>query len=201
MAENEIEPPALGVAWDGTGYGPDGTIWGGEFFLVTNERLSAWRICGRFGLPGGDKPPSKNRAAPRWVCFMNFSATQRLKGQSATVAAFPRSRMPRCRGMLQRRFNSPLTSSVGRLFDAVASLTGLRQQCALKVRRRWNWNLRSMAIVTDEFYDLPLRHPALVAVLDWEPMVEAILSGRESRRCPSAKFPRKFHNALAEVSR
>ena len=51
MAENEVELPALGVAWDGTGYGTDGTIWGGEFFLVTEEASNASRICVRSGCP------------------------------------------------------------------------------------------------------------------------------------------------------
>jgi hydrogenase maturation protein HypF len=61
MAENEIAPPALGVSWDGTGYGLDGTIWGGEFFLVTDESIERSPICVRSVLPGGDKAVKEPR--------------------------------------------------------------------------------------------------------------------------------------------
>ncbi len=54
MAENEIEPPLLGVAWDGTGYGTDGTIWGGEFFLVEETCCRRAAHLRTFRLPGGD---------------------------------------------------------------------------------------------------------------------------------------------------
>ena len=55
MAENEIVLPALGVAWDGTGYGSDGTIWGGEFFLSSDAKADASRICVRFVCPAATR--------------------------------------------------------------------------------------------------------------------------------------------------
>ena len=61
MAENEIAPPALGVSWDGTGYGTDGTIWGGEFFLVTDESVERIAHLRPFRLPGGDKAVKEPR--------------------------------------------------------------------------------------------------------------------------------------------
>ena len=61
MAENEIASPALGVSWDGTGYGLDGTIWGGEFFLVTDESIERIAHFRPFRLPGGDKAVKEPR--------------------------------------------------------------------------------------------------------------------------------------------
>src|SRR5262249_39279272 len=69
MAENELEAPVLGVSWDGTGYGLDGTIWGGEFFLVkqrTWERVGHLR---RFPLPGGEKAIKEPRRAAIGLLF------------------------------------------------------------------------------------------------------------------------------------
>ena len=63
MAENEIEPPALGVSWDGTGYGPDGTIWGGEFFQVADSKVERIAHLRPFRLPGGDKAVREPRRA------------------------------------------------------------------------------------------------------------------------------------------
>ena len=78
MAENEIAPPALGVSWDGTGYGLDGTIWGGEFFQSPMDILNALRICVLSGCRAGTKR-SKSRAARQSVCFTKCSATRHLK--------------------------------------------------------------------------------------------------------------------------
>ena len=61
MAENEIEPPALGVSWDGTGYGLDGTIWGGEFFQVADKHIERIAHLRPFRLPGGDKAVKEPR--------------------------------------------------------------------------------------------------------------------------------------------
>ena len=54
MAENEVEPPALGISWDGTGYGTDGTIWGGEFLLAAGESFERVAHFRQFRLPGGE---------------------------------------------------------------------------------------------------------------------------------------------------
>src|SRR5208337_3761534 len=61
LAENEIAPPALGVSWDGTGYGTDGTIWGGEFFLITDKCVERIAHLRPFRLPGGDQAVKEPR--------------------------------------------------------------------------------------------------------------------------------------------
>ena len=84
MAENEIEPPALGVSWDGTGYGLDGTIWGGEFFLVTDESVERIAHLRPFRLPGGDKAVKEPRRAALGLLYEMFGdATFRARTSAA----------------------------------------------------------------------------------------------------------------------
>jgi hydrogenase maturation factor HypF (carbamoyltransferase family) len=121
MAENEIEPPALGVAWDGTGYGLDGTIWGGEFLLVQGdgsfERVAHFR---HFRLPGGDRAIKEPRRSAVGLLYEIF-------GDGAwdfpqLMGDLSEQEKSLLRQMLEKQINAPLTSSVGRLFDAVAAL-------------------------------------------------------------------------------
>ena len=92
MAENEVAPPALGVSWDGTGYGTDGTIWGGEFFLVTDESIERIAHLRPFRLPGGDKAVKEpRRTALGLLHEMSGEATFRMQAHQKNwraVAAF-----------------------------------------------------------------------------------------------------------------
>ena len=107
--------------------------------------------------------------------------------------------------MLARRLNSPLTSSVGRLFDAVASLAGLRQQVRFEGQAAMELEFASKASPTAEAYELPIRsdHASRIThhaplLLDWSPMIEAILADLK-RGVPIAHISARFHNALAEA--
>lgn len=125
MAENEIGAPALGVSWDGTGYGPDGTIWGGEFFDVQDkgfERVAAMRP---FPLQGNEYAVREPRRAALGLLWTLGDC--RLPPPDTVRDAFTgEERSTLCRA-LDRGLNAPFTSSVGRLFDGVASIVGLRQ--------------------------------------------------------------------------
>ena len=88
MAENEIAPPALGVSWDGTGYGTDGTIWGGEFFLVTDESIERIAHLRPFRLPGGDKAVKEPRRTALGLLHEIFGDKVFEQKKLATIAAF-----------------------------------------------------------------------------------------------------------------
>ena len=76
MAENELGPPLLGVAWDGTGYGTDGTIWGGEFFLGREKiPVVVRRICDTFRLPGGEAAVKEPRRSALGLLHEIFGET------------------------------------------------------------------------------------------------------------------------------
>jgi hydrogenase maturation protein HypF len=125
MAENGLEGEVQGVIFDGTGYGPDGTVWGGEFLVGGYEGFRRLGHMRQVPLPGGD-------AAVKEPYRMALSWLREAYGPEAFALPLPfitalssveKKLLAR---MMERGLNSPLTSSCGRLFDAVAALLGVR---------------------------------------------------------------------------
>jgi hydrogenase maturation protein HypF len=185
MAENGVRSPALGVAWDGTGYGPDGTIWGGEFLLASDYRFTRVAHFRTFPLPGGDAAIKKPRQTAVGLLYEMFGAD-----------AFTGDDPPLLRQMLEKQFRSPRTSSVGRLFDAVASLIGLRHRVSFEGQAAMELEFAAAADVT-ECYDY-IVHSGEPFVIDWEPMIRQILDEVRSR-AQIGMIAAKFHNTLAEI--
>lgn len=194
MAENEMEAPALGVAWDGSGYGTDGTIWGGEFLGITEtgfERFAHLRV---FALPGGESAVQEPRRCALGLLHAIYGDDLFSMEKLPSVRAFSARELSLLQTMLQRKVNTPLTSSAGRLFDAVASLAGLRQTASFEGQAAMQLEYALHGMVTDEAYAVH----AANGVVDWEPMmreiVAEVLEGVEA-----ALVAVKFHNTLAEM--
>ncbi len=210
MAENELSPPALGVSWDGTGYGLDGTIWGGEFFLVTDKTVERIAHLRPFRLPGGERAVKEPRRVALGLLSEMFGDAVCERKELAPVAAFSQTELAAVKTMLAKQLNSPVTSSMGRLFDAVASLVNLRQQMRFEGQAAMELEFALDGVNTKEAYELPikksvasadnsaLRTPHSALVLDWSPMIEAILSDVK-HGAAIGQISAKFHNALAEA--
>jgi hydrogenase maturation protein HypF len=210
LAENEIAPPALGVSWDGTGYGLDATVWGGEFFLVTADQVERFAHLRSFRLPGGDQAVKEPRRTALGLLHELSGGQDNflLHMQQELVQAFSPQELATFQSMLARKVNAPLCSSAGRLFDAVASLIHLRQQTRFEGQAAMELEFALDGIETDEHYDLSLvtplpaeasakaGHPSLV--LDWSPMIEAILV-EVQQGVSVGVISAKFHNALVEA--
>jgi hydrogenase maturation protein HypF len=214
MAENEIEPPVLGVSWDGTGYGSDGTIWGGEFFQIADKHVERIAYLRPFRLPGGDKAVREPRRAAIGLLHEMFGDAAFEMAHLPPFQDVTAVELSAVKGMLQRKLNSPQTSSMGRLFDAVASLIGLRQQMRFEGQAAMELEFALDGIEMDDCYELrvaaredarptttpnpALRTPHSAFVLDWSPMIEAILSDVQ-KGVAIGRISAKFHNALAEA--
>jgi hydrogenase maturation protein HypF len=185
MAENGISSPVLGVAWDGTGYGPDGTIWGGEFLLATNDGFRRVAHFRTFPLPGGEAAVKKPKQTAAGLLYEMFGAD-----------AFTVDDPPLLRQMLEKQFRSPRTSSVGRLFDAVASLVGLRHRVSFEGQAAMELEFAAASDVTER-YDY-IVHSGEPFVIDWEPMIRQILDEVRSRT-QMGMIAARFHNTLAEI--
>ncbi len=182
MAENGLEGPVLGIAWDGTGLGTDGTIWGGEFLVCTRRdfRRAAW--LRPFPLIGGDASAREPRRAALGVL--------REMGSGHPPPGFSRAELAVLDGMLREDFNVVRTSSAGRLFDAAASLLGVCQ----KMSHEGQAAMRLEALAGEaEAPAYPFGWRG--AALDWAPMIEAMLSGGE----PPAVAAGRFHATLVEM--
>ncbi len=225
MAENHLAPPVLGVAWDGTGYGADDTIWGGEFLRIAADG-SAVRVAHLrpFRLPGGEAAVKEPRRAALGLLHALWGEAVFARADLAPVRAFKPSELKALRPMLGRAVNAPLTSSAGRLFDAVASLLDLRQvahfegQAAMDLEfalepgdseDTYPWELAgaehptppppaSSAARRGKTDPAPAPSSSSTVLLDWAPMVEALL--RDLRvGTPAWQISAKFHNGLAQA--
>lgn len=193
LAEHHLEGPALGIAWDGAGYGPDGTVWGGEFLACSPVRFERVATFRPFPLPGGDKAARQPRRSALGLLY----AWQGDSGAAHCRAMFNPQELEVLCAMLARGVNSPLCSSVGRLFDGVAALLGLSPQVSFEGEAAMELEFLARPAEGARYrFELQGQDPI---ILDWSPVVEGILADLE------AGFPREaiawwFHEALADAA-
>lgn len=195
MAEHALTGPVLGLAWDGTGYGSDGTIWGGEAFSYNGGAFNRVAHLRTFALPGGDKAMHEPRRSALGLLY-------EILGKEAQRFAsiwFNAEEAAAVMQMLDRKINCPRTSSVGRLFDAVAAICGLAKtttfegQAAMALEFAADQNERSA-------YPIHIYHEENnVLIADWEPMIRILLADLV-RRVPIGTISARFHNALADLA-
>ncbi len=200
MAEHGLDGPVLGVSWDGTGHGEDGTAWGGEFLLADRDRCKRAAHLRTFPLPGGDKAAREPRRCALGLCHAHFGKAVFDTRAFPFVEHFSKAERNTLAGMLEKGVNCPTTSSAGRLFDAVASLCGLRQtasyegQAAVEVEyaARRHSGMRPT-------YAMPiLPGEAGPWVLDWGPTLEAICEALRGG-AGAEEVAAGFHDALTRA--
>lgn len=196
MAENELEAPVLGVAWDGTGYGTDGTIWGGEFLMINEtsfERVAHFR---QFRLPGGEASIRQPRRCALGVLYDILGDKVFARRDLMPIQHFNGSELTVLKQMLDKPVNAPVTSSVGRLFDAVASLVGLRQRASFEGQAAMELEFAIQRGIED-VYPFEVMGQG-TAIVDWQPMMLALLAELQGGQAIGV-IAAKFHNTLAEV--
>jgi hydrogenase maturation protein HypF len=197
MADNGIEGPVLGVSWDGTGYGPDHTIWGGEFFVINGHTAERVAHVRPFLLPGGEAAIREPRRAAIGLLYEMFGAKAFDLASLRIVQELGLAKFRAFQNVLQHRIQCPMTSSVGRLFDAIAALIGLRQTNRFEGQAAMALEFALDSGFSDEAYPLPLSGNFPGVRLDWQPMVEAILLDI-AQAVPAGRISAKFHYALVE---
>ncbi|MGC9940851.1 MAG: carbamoyltransferase HypF [Verrucomicrobiota bacterium] len=199
IAENDTELPALGMAWDGTGFGADGTIWGGEFFRVAGREVTRVAHLRPFRLPGGTAAVREPRRAALGLLFEMYGAGIFRRMDLMPVLVFSDAELALLQIMLKRKLNSPPTTSIGRLFDAVASLLNVRQKTEFEGQAAMELEFLHGDGGLSGFYPLPLVPNQGCLVLDWQPMMEQIMADIYLQISPG-EISTKFHNALVEAA-
>ncbi|ACK67550.1 (NiFe) hydrogenase maturation protein HypF [Rippkaea orientalis PCC 8801] len=197
MTEQGVKSPVLGVAWDGTGYGDDGTIWGGEFLLITEGNYQRVAHFEPFKLPGGDravKEPRRIALALIYQIFESFDGLENLP----LFDHFSIRELNLIKQMLSRNLNTPITSSVGRLFDGVASLLGICQDISFEGQGAIALEYVIGDLQTNAIYPYKILEETLPLVINWEGIVRGILADLLDNLKPG-EISAKFHNTLIEI--
>jgi len=194
LAEHGVDEPALGLAWDGTGLGSDGTLWGGEALLVQGAEFRRVGHLGTLPLVGGDRAmrePARSALGLLW-------ATHREQARPFACEQFGEVEGGLLLQALGSGFRTTRTSSVGRLFDAVASLLGIRQRCSYEGQAALELETLAAGRTTESPYPLPLAG-ASPWVADLAPLVDALLADRQ-RGVRRDVMAARFQTALVELA-
>jgi len=221
MAENEVPAPALGIAFDGAGYGLDGTVWGGEFLRLREKSWNRVAHFRQFRLPGGDVAIKEPRRTALGVLYELMGQDLFSNHTLAPVVSFSRPELVLLQTMLERGVNAPFTSSVGRLFDAVASLAGIRQTVRFEGQAAMELEFAMGELETEECYPIKLvisgvglegptsertgkAHEVgdgdseVVLHLDWSTLIQGLVADLASQTAVGL-ISARFHNALVEA--
>jgi len=185
LLDNSISTPALAVAWDGTGYGDDGTIWGGEFLNITEEGYERSYYFRPFPLPGGEAA-LKNLRRVVYGLLYEFGARRSLGFTDQDEALL--------QDALTKNINCPLTSSVGRLFDAVSALISVCTENTYEGEAAMMLEFAAMKSNTEDHYEFEVSDE----IVDWEKMIRQILDDLDNEII-AFDIARKFHNTLSNI--
>ena len=194
-----LDRPVLGIAWDGTGYGSDSTIWGGEAITVTDNN---WRRVAHllpFRLPGGDAAIRQPWRTALGALHAMDDDTVPTAAELARHVGVSDAELSILRKALERGVNAPLTTSAGRLFDAAAALLGLSFTTSYEGEAAMALEFAATRATTTR----PLPPIAIVAapdaplVLDWRPTLSALVAAAPHEAADP--LARGIHTALADA--
>ncbi|MCK4889854.1 MAG: carbamoyltransferase HypF [Candidatus Aminicenantes bacterium] len=191
LEENEIDDKVIGISFDGTGFGEDGNIWGGEFLIADKREYSRAAHFSYFPLPGGE-------AAIKDVWRIGLSLLITAFGKDP-MAADPKRKI--IAELIEKNINSPLCCSVGRLFDGISSLLGFSD--SISTESEAAQLLEEAALRSDTTLKFPLeisggsgKEPLLI---NSSLMVKELIRNKE-RGIPADDLALAFHNSIADIT-
>jgi len=196
MAEHGLAGPVIGIALDGTGYGTDGQIWGGEVLVVEPHRFDRVGHFAYLALPGGAaaiKKPWRMAVSALYEAFGDAF----LDMDFAFLKDIPRDQVNVLIRMIRQGVNSPLTSSCGRLFDAVAAIAGVRNDVAYEGQAAVELEAAAEAD-TQRVYPFEIREKDGVQQFLIGPMIRSVVKDVQEG-CSTGLVSATFHNTLVAL--
>lgn len=194
ILDNKLTGVVLGVAWDGTGYGTDQSIWGGEWFLVDGSTVERVAHLRPFALPGGEIAAREPRRSALGVLYETYGDDMFDIYQPPLWQAFSAQERKLLRSIMHKRINTPMTSSMGRLFDALASILNLCHISTFEGQAAMLVEFEAMKSHSTESYLFMFTD----GEIDWRPLVQCMVDDVLAE-VSSADIARRFHNTLADV--
>ncbi len=195
MAENKIDDPVIGLAFDGTGYGTDGNIWGGEILVAEAKRFERVAHLAYIPMPGSAaaiKEPWRMAVSYLFDAYgdklwqLDLALLQRIEKQKIKIMT----------EMIQKDLNCPLTSSLGRLFDGVAALIGLRDTVAFEGQAAMELEMLATEGIEATY---PYRWTAnTVRQIAPAPIIRGVIADLASN-IPGPVISAKFHATLVKL--
>ena len=194
IAEHSLAGPAIGVAFDGTGYGDDGLIWGSEFFTFDYAHYVRKAHFSYIPMPGGDAAAKEPYRMA--ISYLYQTYKDAVFSLDLPVVTRYRDRLDTLVSMMERRINSPLTSSCGRLFDAVAALSDLRYVMTFEGQAPMELEM-AMSGEHEDCYHYQI-DDGICAAISFESMVRAIVEDIGNNVGPGI-ISSRFHNTIVCV--
>jgi len=192
MAEHGVNQPAIGVCFDGTGYGADGAVWGGEFLVGDFKQVERAAHLRYVPMPGGTaaiKQPWRMAISHLHDAGIELPAlTDRIDAIALRTV----------RRMTEQRLNAPLTSSVGRLFDAVACIAGIRDFVSFEGQAAIQLETMATHGLPSNSYEFDIHRDVDSFVVDTRPLVKDVVRD-VTREVEPRIIAAKFHAALVEI--
>jgi len=195
MADNEENGPVIGVAFDGTGYGEDGQIWGSEFMVGDFQRFERSAHFKYVVLPGGEAAIKKPYRMA--LSYLNGLLPTLISGLTLFERVSPLEAKI-IKKQIETQLNSPLTSSCGRLFDAISSLLGICDVVTYEGEAAVKLEMLAGESIKETYY-WPVNHNNLPIVVDQAPLLKAIIKDIRAG-VPIPVISARFHNSLAKTT-
>ncbi len=197
LAEYEINEPVIGLAFDGTGYGTDGHIWGSEFLIADKRKFKRVAHFSYFGLPGGEMAIKEVWRIGLSLLYeagidleTNIPFTQRLKGNPRTAFILQ---------MLKKRLNCPLACGMGRLFDGIAAILGIAEKISTEAEAAQKLEETALKAKEKLNFSVDYKEKADGIIIPCAQIVREVISLLQTN-VPISEIAMAFHRSLVEVS-
>jgi hydrogenase maturation protein HypF len=197
MAENHLDGRVIGIALDGTGYGTDGAIWGGEVLLADYLNFERVAHLQYFPLPGGAAAIHEPWRIALGLLCRDFGNQLPLAESLLSADIEPRKRSVVLQ-MIERSVNTPMTSSCGRLFDAVAALIGIRSTVNYEAQAAIELEMAARDSTDQVSYAFDLLQKESGWEIGTRSLFESILQDMRNQ-VHASDMSRRFHNGLAAI--